>query len=691
MPLKFKRTLNILNKVGLSLKISSVLALVVFLVMGFVSIYTYNYTKNMVLNQVNEQIETVKASQKKTINNFMESLNKQISSFTKDEDLFNFVDMVNYNLKKGDLDRFIKIYGFTVVDSSKILANQQKIIDGASFVYITNNDGIVIADSRLESKKQIDKYIGIKLDKVRYKDAREDQVFEVDKEPVLLFQKEIKKENETIGHYVMGISLKDFYRRFQMDIDSRISMQLINGNGIILNDPRTNLIGKKIEDDWILKNIGENIASNYRYTSSLYQSLERLGEGRKLYLVINIPEDMLKGPARKLGYTVVFIAMVGVIIIMASGYLLIRWQLNPLKRLLVSFEQLKKGKLTESTYLTGKDTTRRDELGILSKSFNEMVRQLKGIITSISGAAKSVSSSSKQLKENSRDVGVISEKVACSIQEVAAGADNQAESVDEINRKMQNLTAVIENIEKTNTELKKLSKTMEKATEEGQKEIEKVSGQMGKIKTSIEEVASGISSFTSISQEIDDILLIINSIAEQTNLLALNAAIEAARAGEAGRGFSVVAEEIRNLAVESVKSADRIRDLIDEIKRESEKASDKMVQGNEEVKNGEEVVLSAEQVFKEIREIINQVVAGIESSSESIREVNADSKKIATNVENIATISVQTSTSAQEVASASQEQTASVEEMASLSENLSDMADDLNKLVRKFKLKQEEG
>lgn len=406
------KKISFFNKIGLSLKISSILAFVVVLVMGFVSFYTYNYTANMVLRQVNGQIETVKTSQKKTINNFMENLGKQVSSFTKDEDLFHFVDMVNYNLKNGDLEGFIKIYGFTVVDSSRILANQQKIINGASFVYITNKDGIIIADSRLKNKEQINDFVGKKLDTVEYKGAREDQVFIVNNKPVLLFQKEINKEDEVIGHYVMGISLMNIYNRFQMELDSRFSMQLVNGDGIILNSPDSDLIGKKVTDKWIINNIKENVSSNYRYTEDLYQSLERLGRSSRLYLVIDVPRVILTDPARKIGFTILGIALVGVIIILGGGYLLVRWQLKPLKRLLASFNRLKEGEITDSTYLKGNDVTRGDELGILNRSFNDMVRRLQGIITSISGAASSVNSSSNHLKENSRDVGIISEKVA---------------------------------------------------------------------------------------------------------------------------------------------------------------------------------------------------------------------------------------------------------------------------------------
>jgi len=209
---------------------------------------------------------------------------------------------------------------------------------------------------------------------------------------------------------------------------------------------------------------------------------------------------------------------------------------------------------------------------------------------------------------------------------------------------------------------------------------------MVKIKKAIQEVASGITNLESISNEIDEILNIINNIAEQTNLLALNAAIEAARAGEAGRGFSVVADEIRELAEESVNSAGEIRKLVEDVKAETNTASKRMDEGINEIQNGEEVVSSAEKSFVEIENKIKNVSAGISSSIGIVADVDRYSENIVEEVGEIASISEETSANTEEVAAASQEQNASIEEITSLADSLSEMSANLNQLVKRFEL-----
>lgn len=227
---------------------------------------------------------------------------------------------------------------------------------------------------------------------------------------------------------------------------------------------------------------------------------------------------------------------------------------------------------------------------------------------------------------------------------------------------------------------------MEDAAAGGKVEMNKVSDQMKKIRNTIQEVASGINSLESISDEIDEILNIINNIAEQTNLLALNAAIEAARAGEAGRGFSVVADEIRDLAEESVNSAGEIRKLVEDVKLETKNASTKMGEGLNEIENGEEVVNRAEDSFGEIESKIKNAANGISDSITIVDDVDKYSQEIVDEVEEIASISEQTSANTQEVAAASEEQNASIEEITTLADSLAQMSTNLNGLIKKFEL-----
>ncbi len=676
------------KNMNLKWKISLFITIIVVIVMGCVSYVTYIYTHDIVKDQVNKRIGIINNNYKNTLKGIINNTGEQISFLAKNEDNYYYTDMFSeMKMDEKNVDKFFEIYKYTIHRENLLLKNQLKYSDLFLFSYLTNKDGYVIADSRIKEKELENSIIAKKLDSIKYKAAGIDSVFKNNEINYVLFQEPVLKKDseEIIGYYNIAVALDIFSNNLnQLQIENS-NVNLVNKTGVIYNHNNKKLIGSKIDDEWLMQKIrgNENIKAE---KGDKYRIVEQLDKNMDLYLAIDIPLQEINNPVLDLRNIIFFIALISIALIFVSGYFLLNWQLKPLNQLLTSFNRLQEGELKEEVLLSGKNIKRKDEIGILSRAFNDMSRQLKDIIANINKVSSQVATSSGNLQEVSEEVGDISAQVTNAIQEVATGAEDQSESVENINKKMKNLAGGIEKLDESNKDMEALADNMKNATSTGQQEINKVSKQMENIKHSIDDVASGIGNLNSISEEIDDILEIINNIAKQTNLLALNAAIEAARAGQAGQGFSVVADEIRELAEESVDSADKIGNLVQEIKQETKNASKKMKDGVKQVNSGEKVVNSAEVAFRNIQSKINEVIMGINQAIDVVKEINEDSEEMVNNLDNIAQISEETSANTEEVAASSQEQSASVEELTSLAENLSEMATQLNQLIKKFEL-----
>ena len=351
----------------------------------------------------------------------------------------------------------------------------------------------------------------------------------------------------------------------------------------------------------------------------------------------------------------IIVTAVGVVAALAIAIVIARAISNPLNKVVERLKRVAKGDLSSDDL----KVKSKDEIGDLADSLNEMSANLNEMVGQVASATTQIASSTQQLSATS--------------EEMAAGAEEQTSQTSQVATSVEEMSATVQEVAKNAKNASDSSSEAGKTAEEGGEIVGQTVSEMQKIAKSVSDLQDVIQGLNKNSEKIGDIVGVIDDVADQTNLLALNAAIEAARAGEQGRGFAVVADEVRKLAERTTSSTKEIADMVKSIQGDTSQAVSSMEEAGKEVKEGVEVAGKAGDALKKIVEMsqgVNQIVQQIATAAE---QQAAASEEISSNVESIASVSKQSASGAQQTSSAAQE--------------LSSLADGLQSLVNQFKLR----
>lgn len=329
---------------------------------------------------------------------------------------------------------------------------------------------------------------------------------------------------------------------------------------------------------------------------------------------------------------------------------------------------------------------RKDELGVLARSLDQVVENMRAMITKVQSSSSNVNEASSKLTSDVINVTDNSKMIAHSIEEIERGTVSQAYAAEESATTMGQIAIGIQQVADVASTVSSHTNFIETKVRDGHSAVRHSIEQMNAIQSGTEEELTIIHQLQQESAEIGLISKMITDISDQTNLLALNASIEAARVGEAGQGFAVVAGEVRKLSEQTADSAAQINVLIQKVQNYTEQAVSAATSGEENVALGLQSIQQLEQRFIDIVEAVTQITAEIEQLSNSAQEMNANTEEISSSMEEMSVSVTSSAGYVKDVASSASGQLQTMDEMATQAERLTGMAHELQVAIQQFKL-----
>ena len=512
-------------------------------------------------------------------------------------------------------------------------------------------------------------------------------------------------DNEEVGAFyydVFSSGKINIYNPEIWEIDQKEVEMITITYPIIVNGKIIGAVGIDIENDYII-NYTDNLSifdsgryiikydsekhetNNYVTSEDIKVDFEMEKElGWKLY--VDIPHKEMFD-FKVMAIKMAGIGLIGLVLSMVVIVFILGRILKPIKSITNIIERFSgldftfDGNSDAVNYLS-----RTDEIGVMVNALKNMQDNIVGFIEKTSNSAKLIASSSEDLALSSQQVSIATEETAKTVEEISKGAMEQAKDTEKTALKVEDMGKLLDEDLENIKSLVKATEDIENNKDEGFKTLGSLVEVTEKNNKVAEDIFSVIKANSESVKEIESASEMIVNIAEQTNLLALNAAIEAARAGEAGKGFAVVADEIRKLAEESNRFTNEIKNVVEELKNKSDKISDTIDEAMVYDRQLSKCVNETEEKFKEIATAIDIAKKIIENLEKSTSVMIESKDQIIGLTQNLSAIAEENSAGTQECSASMEEQATTIEEISNAGKKLEKVANDLNQIIKGFKI-----
>ena len=661
-------------------KMISIFTLLILLLVIGSSWISYNQSRNILRETLNKEAKNNAVQYSKLVNEWLKGIQLQMLSLV-DSDA---IKSMNWSTQSSTLQRITEnqdhISTFFLADTygrTRFTSGKQETVDLAGEEYI---------------RKIIDGQ-DIYISSIIKNNYGEDENVIVFTAPIYIPGTDML--NEILGAYIKLDYLQEIVNEMNISgsgsgwiADRRGKVIAHSAQEYIANTTFIDKIGTELRA-LIFKEDGDSteqpIAGNgyFLLAGQEKQVAYSIVEMPDWFLAISAETEQVLAPLDSIKNSSILSVLIAIIVGAIITYYITGFITKPIINLNTLAQKVAAGDLSKNIEITDS----KDEIGALNKSVNKMVNNLSTMVRQINNTNQQVSTSSHDLSSSGLQVGNLTEQVGMMVDNVAAGAEEQAALVEEISSNITELNDQIATVDKSSVKMIEIANLTLAGVKEGSESVKISIAEINGVKKNTVDVMAVIESLNNTSKEINEIINIINNIARQTNLLALNAAIEAARAGEAGRGFSVVADEIRDLSEETSSSTEDISRLINKIQTAVNTTIDKMNRNVTRVSKSVETINDTGNVIDHLNTETTSLIDFIKQVAKNVETMVESSRSVDTAIAEIASVSQEFASSSEEVTAIHQEQLKAINQIAENAGNMADLAEDLSVTVNKFKVK----